>query len=101
MSATRPPTPDGEGLIAGYASSNGASANIRNERARRLVALGYITAVALPLIGLVLGFVVTIRLTKPYSKHGPWIIVLSIIALIVWALVFASGALTSTSNELT
>ncbi len=101
MSATKPPGSNGDGLITtGYASSNGASANVHNERAKRLVVLGYITAICLPLIGLVLGFGVAFRLAKPYSKHGPWIIVVSLIASVVWVLVLASGALTSTTNEL-
>jgi hypothetical protein len=55
MSATSPPGPDGERWRADYVSSHGATADVRNERAVRLVVLGYITAVALPLIGLILG----------------------------------------------
>jgi hypothetical protein len=100
MAATTPPTPDGERLIAEYVSSNGATAHGWSDRARRLVVLGYITAAAIPLLGLVLGIVVMLRPSKPNSKHGIWIIVVSIVASVVWVLVFASGALTSTSNEL-
>jgi ABC-type dipeptide/oligopeptide/nickel transport system permease component len=100
MSATTPPTPDGEHWSADYVSSNGASAGVRNERALRLVVLAYITAVALPLIGLILGIVVATRPNKAYSRHGTWIIVLSILAGIVWIAVFASGVFTSTTNDL-
>ena len=52
------------------------------------------------LIGLVLGIVVATRPSKADSKHAIWIIGLSIIASIVWLLVFSSGVLTSTSNDL-
>ncbi len=100
MRAMTPPTPDGEDWTAHYASSNGSTAKIRSDSARRLVVLGYITAVALPLIGLILGIVILTRPTKANFKHGALIILLSIIAGIVWILVFSSGALTSTSNDL-
>ncbi len=104
MSATTPPTPDGEHWTADYVSSNGAGAGsragVRNDSALRLVVLAYITAVALPLIGLILGIVVATRPSKAYSKHGTWIIVLSILALIAWIAVFASGILTTPNNDL-
>jgi hypothetical protein len=61
--------------------------------------LGYITAVAMPLIGLVVGIVVAAR-AKPGPKHGLWIILLSIVASVVWVLVFTSGLLTTPSNDL-
>jgi hypothetical protein len=100
MSATTPPTPDGEDWTVGYASSNGARAPVRSDSAHRLIVLGYITAVAMPLIGLVLGIVVATRPGKANSKHGAWIIVLSIIGSVVWFLVFTSGALTDSTNDL-
>jgi len=100
MSTRTPPTPDGERWIADYVSNNGARANVWSDSARRLVVLGYITAVAMPLVGFILGIVVAIRLTRPNSKHGAWIILVSIIASIVWILVFTSGALNATSTEL-
>jgi hypothetical protein len=40
------------------------------------------------------------RPQKATARHGRWIIGISIIASIIWALVFASGALTSTSNDM-
>ncbi len=100
MSATTPPSPDGEHWTVDYASSNGAGAHVRSERDLRLVVLGYITAVAMPLIGLILGIVVAARPSKANAKHGAAIIVLSVIALIVWTLVFTSGVFTVTTNDL-
>ena len=101
MSSPTPPTPDGEPWAAGYVSSNGATSDLVNERARRLVVLGYITAVALPPIGLILGIVLATRPAKASSRHWMWIIVVSIIGAVLWVLVFVSGALTSTNNDLT
>ena len=101
MSAPTPPTPDGEPWAAEYVSSNGSTSDLVNERARRLVVLGYITAIALPPIGLILGIVLATRPAKASSRHWMWIIVVSIVGVVLWGLVFASGALTSTSNDLT
>jgi len=100
MSATKPPAPNGKPWSSDYVSSNGASARPRREMPGRLVVLGYITAFALPLLGLLLGIVVVTRPHKATARHGRWIIGISIIASVIWALVFASGALTSTSNDM-
>jgi len=103
MSATRPPTPptpNGKPWTADYASSNGATANVPTSGPSRLVVLGYITAVALPLIGLVIGIIAVTRPARSTARHGRWIIAISIVAAIVWALVFASGVFTSTTNDM-
>jgi hypothetical protein len=100
MSPTTPPTPDGKDWTVDYASSNGATAKVRSDSDYRLVVLGYITAVAMPLIGFILGIVVATRPSKANSKHAAWIIGLSIVGSILWLLVFNSGVLTSTTNDL-
>ena len=99
MSAGRP-APNGKPWTTDYASSNGASGRTPSAGPSRLVVLGYITAFALPLLGLVLGVVVATRPARSTSRHGRWIIGISIIASVVWALVFTSGVLTSTSNDM-
>ena len=81
-------------------SRNGASANAVGDNWIRLVVLGYITAVALPPIGLIIGIVVGLRARNTGSKQWLWIILVSIIGGIIWILVFLSGALASTSNDL-
>jgi hypothetical protein len=100
MSPTTPPSPNGKHWTVDYTSSNGHTAKVRNDRDYRLVVLGYITAVAMPLIGFVLGIVVASRPNKANSKHGAWIVGLSIVGSILWLLVFNSGVLTSTTNDL-
>jgi hypothetical protein len=100
MSAATPPTPDGERSSADHISSNGARAHIRSESAFRLVVLGYITAITMPVIGFILGIVVATRPAKAMSKHGAWIIVVSIIASIVWILILTSGVLAITNDDL-
>jgi hypothetical protein len=99
ISATPPPTPDDERWDADYASRNGAAANVRSDSVHRLVVLGYIMAVSMPPIGFFLGIVVAIRSTKMNSKHGAWIIVVSIIASLVWILIITAGALNTTSTD--
>ena len=99
MSAGQP-APNGKPWTTDYASSNGASARTPSAGPSRLVVLGYITAFALPLLGLVLGIVVATRPDRTTSRHGRWIIGLSIVASVIWVLVFTSGVLTSTSNDM-
>ena len=82
MSAATPPTPE------------------RDLRAERLVVLGYITAVAMPLIGLVIGIVLATGLPGARSKHGVRIIILSIIATAVWVLIFTSGVVNTTNDDM-
>jgi hypothetical protein len=104
MSPAGPPTPDGGPWTADHISTNGATGHgpthVRTTGPGRLVVLAYITAVALPLLGLFLGIVVATRSERATSKHGTWIIILSIVGSIIWALVFLSGVLTSTSNDM-
>lgn len=102
MSASSPSTPDGEPWTAEYGSNNGRNGRRVNDRppnAQRRVVLGYITAVAMPPIGLVIGITLVIRPARAGSKHGLWIIGLSIIASILWILIINSGWLTDTSND--
>ena len=100
MSAASPPSPDHERWTTDYVSTNGSASKAKSESVRRLVVLAYITAVALPLIGFILGIVVATRPIKAYSKHGVWIIVISIVASVVWIAVLASGVLAVTNNDL-
>jgi hypothetical protein len=44
-----------------------------------LVALGYLFAVLLPIIGLALGIVAATGANAANRRHGPWIVVLSIL----------------------
>ena len=100
MSARTRPTQEGERYRAESFASDATPVNVWNDPARRLVVLGYITAVAIPFIGFILGTVIVIRASKGSSKHGAWIIVLSIVAAIAWILIVASGALKLTPNDL-
>ena len=74
--------------MAAYASRNGGASN-----ARRLLALAYITAVAMPPIGFGLGVVIALRFSSLRARHAASIIALSILASIVWILILTSGAL--------
>ena len=99
MSAAKPPTPGGgHDWPVDHASRNGASVQTMSESERRLVVLAYITAIAMPPIGLILGIFVAAR-SKPASRHAVWIIVLSAIATGIWVLVFTSGVLSPSNTE--
>lgn len=65
-----------------------------------MVVLAYITAFAIPPVGLILGIVIATRPAKSTSKHALWIILISVAAAGVWLLVFESGLLAANSNDL-
>jgi hypothetical protein len=68
------------------------------ETAGGLVVVGYITAVLMPLIGFILGIVVATRPSKVTSKHGAWIIVVSIVAFIIYLAIIAHSAQVTTAT---
>lgn len=74
---------------------------LSGESIQRLVVLGYITAVAMPPVGLVMGLVLAVRLNRPASRQGLWIIALSILAAIAWALAIATGLVNANSTTST
>jgi hypothetical protein len=98
MSAPLPPSRDGNRWAADYSNDNGASANVPSDSIQRLVVLGYITAIAMPPVGFILGLLLALRLTKPNSTRGIWIIAVSVIATIAWVLALAIGLLNPNSN---
>jgi hypothetical protein len=77
------------------------SPKVAGESIQRLVVLGYITAVAMPPVGLIMGIVLAVRLTKPSARQGLWIIVVSIVAVIGWVIAVATGLLDPNSTTST
>jgi len=59
------------------------------------VVLAYILAVAMPPLGFALGIGLGARAR---SKHWLWIVLISIVAGVIWALIIGSGALSSTNS---
>ena len=57
--------------------------------------LAYILAAAFPPFGLLLGIGLGVRTG---SKHWRWIVLVSIVAGVIWGLIIASGALSSTNE---
>lgn len=94
----QPPDEDAARWAARYSGTNGASANLARETLNRVVVLGYITAVAMPPVGLIIGVVLAVRLARPDSRRGLWIIALSIVAAIGWAATLATGLVNPNSN---
>jgi hypothetical protein len=97
--AQSPLTPDDERWTAADASSNGTASNAGGISASRLLAVAYILAVSMPPIGFCLGIVIAVRVSDVRSRHGLWIIVISILAATVWVLIIISGALSSTGTS--
>jgi hypothetical protein len=59
--------------------------------------LGYILAVAMPPLGFAIGLVLMLS-ARVRSRHGASIVLLSIIAAVIWALLISSGALKTTGQ---
>ncbi len=78
---------------------NGSASNDRSASVRRLVTLGYILAVSIPPLGLILGIALSVTSGRQYSRHGLGIIGLSIVASIVWIVILTSGALTTSTTS--
>lgn len=78
--------------------NNAAPPDVLSDNLRRLIVLGYITAVAIPPIGFILGIVIAVRRRTAY-KHGVAIVAVSIVAAVIWVLLLSSGVLTSTSSD--
>ena len=66
----------------------------------RLVVLGYILAITIPPAGLILGAVLARRPSTVHARHGWVIIVVSVIATVVWFVIFNSGIADTSSNDL-
>ncbi len=80
----------------GYPSSNGASADAPSAGFSRLLVLGYITAISIPPLGLVLGIAVALRLSKP--RQAAWIVLISLLTAAIWVLLLTSNAFNSASS---
>lgn len=64
-----------------------------------LVPLGYIFAIIMPFIGLVLGIIAATRPRGRAHRNGPWIIALSAVAFVVWVGIFVAAADKSNHEE--
>lgn len=82
-------------------AGDGGPATLSGDSTQRLFALGYITAVTMPPIGLIVGLVLAVRLGKPDSKRAVWIVILSVIAALLWILALATGLLNPNSTSAT
>jgi hypothetical protein len=102
MAAPEPPSAAAEppSAAAERPSKNGARSAVEEARQWRLVVLGYITAITLPPIGIVLGIALATRRGTAQARHGALIIAISVVATVVWFLVFNSGIADTSNNDL-
>jgi hypothetical protein len=63
----------------------------------RLVVLGYVCALGMPPLGLILAIISARRPAN--RKHAVGIILVSLVASIVWALIISSGSLTANTGS--
>jgi hypothetical protein len=81
-------------------SRNGARADADVLAERRMLALAYITAATIPPVGFIIGMIVMFRPGRRLSKHGLWVVAISIAAAIVWVLLLTSGVLDTSTTDL-
>jgi hypothetical protein len=69
----------------------------QSQQVGSLVILGYVFAILIPIVGLILGIVAATRQNEPQtSKHGIFVIVASVLAFVVWLLIINSTGNTYT-----
>ena len=78
------------------ASRNGSDPRSSRVTVERVVVLAYILAAAMPPIGFAMGVGLGVRAR---SKHWVWIVLVSIVGAIIWAVVIKSGALSTTNDS--
>ena len=78
-------------------SDNGSRSRSKQVTVERLIVVGYILALAMPPIGFAIGLVLVFS-PSVRSRHGVWIVVLSIVAAVIWALMISAGALKDTNQ---
>lgn len=74
------------------------SAPAQAEKADGIVAAGYVFAVLMPIVGFILGIVAATRPSKATSKHGVWIIVVSVVAFVIFLAIISSNSTSSYSS---
>jgi ABC-type nitrate/sulfonate/bicarbonate transport system permease component len=77
--------------------NNGSGPDAQPTAVQRAVVVGYILAVAVPPVGFLIGLVLLLS-PRVRSKHGTWMVLLSIVAAVVWVLLIDAGALKNTSQ---
>jgi hypothetical protein len=80
-------------------STNGRPSGAGKPRIDRLVVLGYVVALGMPPVGLVVGIIGAVRSGRAGSWHALGIILVSIVSAAIWASIIASGGLTATNSS--
>lgn len=78
-------------------SNNGSRPQSQPTTTQRVVVVGYILAVAVPPLGFAIGLVLLLS-ARLRTRHAVWIVLVSIVAAVVWALLINAGALKDTSQ---
>lgn len=78
-------------------SNNGSRPHSEQVTIQRLLVVGYILAVAMPPLGFAIGLGVMLS-SRVRSRHGAWIVLVSIGAAVIWAVMISGGALKDTNQ---
>ena len=81
------------------ASRYGSTRNAPGVTLQRVIVLGYITAIGMPPIGLILGIVLAVGPARLRSRHGLAIIGVTIVGVLIWVVIVSSGSLSSTDQS--
>ena len=84
-----PPVPNGAEAPTEVAPERSQEPD--RDRPRALIIVGYVTAVFIPIVGFILGIVAVTRRNKWASKHGVWIIVVSVVFFAIGVAVITSS----------
>jgi hypothetical protein len=71
--------------------------NVRSPGIDRLIVLGYVCALGMPPLGLLLAILSARR--RANRRHAAGIIAVSILAAGIWALIISAGGLTATNGS--
>ena len=102
MSTPPPPIQNGNRPATGYGTgAAGRLASLSRESIQRVIVLGFITAVAMPPVGFVLGLLLAVRLEGSDARRGRWVVAVSVIAAVLWVVTLATGIVNPNSNTST
>jgi hypothetical protein len=91
------PTPRTTLSSESVSSNNGSRPRSSEATRQRVVVVGYILALAMPPLGFAVGLVLMLS-AGVRSRHGVWVVLVSVVAAAIWALLISSGALTATNQ---
>jgi hypothetical protein len=79
-------------------ANNGSRPHPEQITIQRVIVVGYILAVAMPPLGFFVGLGMLFS-ARVRSKHGLWVVLISIGAAVIWVVLISGGALKDTNQS--